>query len=321
MSDLKYDKDNLEFTEDRKSFGKILLVVGKYFVMSIFLAVLYYVVFALFISTDREKRMMAESRLIARQYDMLEDKVEILEGTVSGLEAADEEIYYEVFNSYIPDYTGYYYTDSSAFYHRDTTYGSAIVFSSMERLKGLSSRFSACAALLGEVIDTVNSHARKDALTSYPSIVPINDFPIMSTGASVGRRMHPFYKEVTYHSGLDLVAPAGTEVVASADGTVLAVDRSKKLQGNRVTIDHGNGYTTVYAHLSDIFVRKGQKVRQGAVIAEVGNSGTSFAPHLHYEVVLNGKHVDPLNYFFGELTPDQYRQMMTVAMNTGQSLD
>lgn len=117
------------------------------------------------------------------------------------------------------------------------------------------------------------------------------------------------------------MAPAGIEVVATADGRVVSVERAMKLQGTRIIVDHGNGYETVYAHLSDVLVRKGQRVSRGDVIARTGNTGTSFAPHLHYEVIRNGRQLDPLCFFNAELDTERYGELLMYAVNTGQSLD
>jgi murein DD-endopeptidase MepM/ murein hydrolase activator NlpD len=123
------------------------------------------------------------------------------------------------------------------------------------------------------------------------------------------------------HDGMDLLAASGTPVLAGADGTVVKAVRNGKREGSSVTIDHGNGYVTVYNHLGKIRVRKGQRVKQGEEIAEVGLTGMSFAPHLHYEVWYKGEVMDPMDYFFSSITPQMYRDMAVVTANTGQSLD
>ena len=123
------------------------------------------------------------------------------------------------------------------------------------------------------------------------------------------------------HNGIDLLAALGTEVIASANGVVTDISRSDRGRGKQIVIEHWGGYKTVYSQLGDILVRKSQQVKQGSVIARVGNSGLSFAPHLHYEVHLDGKPVEPVNFFFADLKPEQYREMLMIAINTGQSLD
>ena len=123
------------------------------------------------------------------------------------------------------------------------------------------------------------------------------------------------------HNGLDIIAPTGEPVYAVADGVVKEVIKSRKGLGNVVSIDHGNGYVTRYAHLSDIETRKGRKVRRGARLGYVGVSGNSFAPHLHYEVLRDTLVLDPVNHFFASVTPEEYMNMLIMSVTTGQSMD
>jgi murein DD-endopeptidase MepM/ murein hydrolase activator NlpD len=120
---------------------------------------------------------------------------------------------------------------------------------------------------------------------------------------------------------MDFTAPAGTDVYATGDGTVAYVQSSQRGLGKHIIIDHGFGYSSIYAHLSNFNVRKGQKVHRGDVIGFVGNTGTSVANHLHYEIKLNGRNVDPVNYYFEDLTPAEYERMIEIASKTGQSFD
>ena len=123
------------------------------------------------------------------------------------------------------------------------------------------------------------------------------------------------------HDGLDMIAPAGQPVHASADGVVSGITRSRKGLGNVVVIDHGNGYVTRYGHLADVEARKGRKVSKGTRIGYVGVSGNSFAPHLHYEVIRDTVVLDPVNHFFASVTPDEYVNMLILSATTGQSMD
>ena len=123
------------------------------------------------------------------------------------------------------------------------------------------------------------------------------------------------------HNGLDMIAPSGEPVYAAADGTVSNVIRSRKGLGNVVEIDHGNGYMTRYGHLADVEVRKGRKLTKGTRIGYVGVSGNSFAPHLHYEVIKDTLVMDPVNYMFASVTPEEYVNMLVMSVTTGQSMD
>ena len=154
-----------------------------------------------------------------------------------------------------------------------------------------------------------------------PMAVPLQDFSFAKTGASTGERINPFYKVKMMHNGLDLIAHTGDPVLAVADGVVVEVVKSRKGLGNVVSIDHGNGYVTRYAHLADIEVKKGRKVKKGTKVGYVGVSGNSFAPHLHYEVLRDTVVLDPVNYFFASVTPDEYVNMLVMSASTGQSMD
>jgi murein DD-endopeptidase MepM/ murein hydrolase activator NlpD len=136
-----------------------------------------------------------------------------------------------------------------------------------------------------------------------------------------GYRIHPIYKTRRFHHGMDFTAPRGTPIHATGDGVVRAVKRSGRGYGNSVKIDHGYGYQTMYAHMQKYIVKKGQKIKRGDIIGFVGNSGLSTAPHLHYEVYKNGKKVNPINYYFNDLSAEEYDLMIKLASQENQSFD
>ena len=158
-------------------------------------------------------------------------------------------------------------------------------------------------------------------LRSIPAIIPISTKDLTRIASGFGLRIHPVYKISKFHSGMDFTAPLGTEVYASGDGIVESVLSSKRGMGNYIIINHGFGYTSLYAHLESFNVKEGRKVRRGDIIGYVGNTGMSVAPHLHYEIKLNGLNVDPVNYFFNDLSPAEYEEMIEIASKTGQSFD
>ena len=318
MGKLKYDRDLLDYVEAKRSARDHLLRALKFAGITLALVGVYFVVFTLVFSSDEEKRMISENRLIEDQYAELESQTRLLEEAVEELGRKDEDIYRQLFNTDFPDFS---FADSSSVKEvSGLSYGREMTGKMARSIARLDREYDYCDRLIAQ-INSMLDGAGPDSLAHIPSILPIADFPLGNVGASVGRKMHPFYKEMVYHGGLDLVAPVGVEVRATADGTVKSVERAMKLQGTRIVIDHGNGYETVYAHLSDLLVRRGQAVRRGDIIGRTGNSGTSFAPHLHYEVLLDGKQLDPLNYFSGDLDSGSYGELLVYAVNTGQSLD
>ena len=154
-----------------------------------------------------------------------------------------------------------------------------------------------------------------------PLSLPLRGMSYVQTGASVGLKYNPVYKLQIQHDGLDLVAPQGASVYAVADGTVSQVVRSRKGLGNTVEIDHGNGFVTRYCLLGDMAAVKGRRVKRGQQIGTVGISPTLPAPHLHFEVRRGGRPVDPVNYFFASVSPEEYARMLYLAVSTEQSMD
>jgi murein DD-endopeptidase MepM/ murein hydrolase activator NlpD len=158
-------------------------------------------------------------------------------------------------------------------------------------------------------------------VSSTPAIQPISNKDLTRTASGFGLRIHPFYKITMFHYGMDFTAPTGTPVYATGNGKVLSVKSSRTGLGNNIVIDHGFGYSTVYGHLNSFNVKTGQQVDRGDIIGFVGSTGMSTAPHLHYEVHLNGKAVDPANYYFNDLTADEFEMMVEIASRTGQTFD
>jgi murein DD-endopeptidase MepM/ murein hydrolase activator NlpD len=158
-------------------------------------------------------------------------------------------------------------------------------------------------------------------LACFPAIMPIANDDLTRTASGFGMRIHPYYKISKFHSGMDFTAPMGTDIYVTGDGVVESIIQEKRGYGNHIIINHGFGYKTVYAHLERFNVRRGQKVKRGDVIGFVGNTGMSLAPHLHYEVHLNDAAVDPSNYYFNDLTAEEYDRMIEIASRSGQSFD
>ena len=172
--------------------------------------------------------------------------------------------------------------------------------------------------------DELVKHAKnnEDKLQHIPAIQPILNKDLKRTASGYGRRVDPIYHTVRFHAGMDFSAPIGTEIFATGDGTVSFVGW-KQGYGNCVTIDHGYDYMTLYGHISKFKkgLRKGQKVTRGDVIAYVGNTGKSTGPHLHYEVRLKGKPQNPQNYYFKDLSPEEYDEMVRLSSNSGKMFD
>lgn len=314
-----FDKDDLDFKENKVNISDYFKKFLRWFGICSLIAVGILVVFALLFSTEEEKKLVRETKAIEETLPYLEEQMDMIEGVVDNLRAKDNEIYENIFNSEPPSFT----MESPGYDHllaeSDSIDISSVIWQTSRQLEGVEGQmeyFEKLLSSVGSIIGDSSTYVKH-----IPCIIPIQDFSISKTGATVGEKMHPFYKTITEHTGLDLVTSVGTNVFATADGVVEAVIKSPKGKGNQVIIDHGYGYKTTYSHLSLSTVRKKQKVSRGDVIGRVGTSGRVFAPHLHYEVIYNGVYMNPIDYFFVDLTPVQYREMLMIAVNTGQSMD
>lgn len=283
------------------------------------IAALYYVGFSFFFDTPVEYRMKASTAELRRQYSILAQRYDSIAAVLENVEERDRNVFRILFES-----DPYDLEDDSKAYWRvreqlmsKSTKGlsdnlAQRTFGLEEKLARLERTFTGMAAKLVEAGESVNN---------IPSIQPVINHDLTLLTASFGLRIHPFYKSLHSHMGVDYTVSEGSPVFATADGRVAEAVRRTTTSGLSVTMNHGNGYETVYNHLERINVEAGQSVKRGDIIAFSGNSGLSLAPHLHYEVRHKGLRVDPVHYFFMELTPEQYRRIQDIALSGMQSFD
>lgn len=321
MDKFVYNKNELKFDARKFSFWRVLWVCFKYLLLSVFLSLIYYVLFALVFNTDQEKRLSTENKYIAGEYNKMTSRVNLLDNVIKNLQLRDNKIYEDIFNADPPDFFSSYFGDTLSLDIEKMNNDEEVDIIWESYVKGI--QLSQEVNRTNNWINNITNKITEENFgpTTIPSIIPIKEFSIAQTGASVGNKINPFYKTIRMHTGIDLLAPVGTEVRSTAEGVVIIASRSVKGEGNKIVIQHENGICTLYSHLSDILVRKDQKIKQGTIIGRVGITGTTFAPHLHYEVLKDNIPMDPINYFFAELLPLTYQEMMVIALNTGQSLD
>lgn len=307
------DKD-FNLLKVTRSVSGVLWTCAKWVIATASLAAFYYLIFSLVVNTDEEKRLKRENSLYEKLYPEMDQKEKLISDVVKDLQARDNAIYKQIFKSQAPSVD----PQNSAlfFFATDSTADKDIVEYTERKSLALLDMTSRIDSNFKEVFSDAAS-----SRTLPPMLVPVPDLKFAQVGASVGKKMDPFYKVLTMHTGIDLIAGQGTPVIATADGVVLDVKRSGKGPGNVVEIGHDGGYRTLYAHLQDIVVRKGERVKAGRKIANVGMSGNSFAPHLHYEVHRDSLVLDPVNFFFASFSPEDYMKAAYMAATTGQSLD
>jgi len=317
----KFNPESLSFDKIRLGLGAILLRGLAYLVGSLLIAVLYYVLFAAFFDSPKEKALLSEIEQLTLQYDLINREMNNLEKVISQLQETDDNLYRTIFEAEpIPATlrTGGVgginrYKELEGFEN------SGIVIETTSRLDKIRKQIYVQSKSFDDLIAL--SMRKEEMLRSIPAIMPISNKDLTRTASGYGLRIHPIYKIIKFHAGMDFTAPSGTDVYVTGDGTVASVISSKRGLGNHIIINHGYGYNSVYAHLDRFNVRPGQKVKRGDVIGYVGSTGLSLAPHLHYEIKLNGTNVDPVNYYFNDLSPEEYEKMIEIASKTGQSFD
>lgn len=310
-----YDKENVRFYKLKTPVRKRIRRMFLLFLASLSLTVVYYVIFAMFFSTETERYLEKENEMFERELPHLQEKQELLADVVKGLGGRDDRIYEEIFHTSAPSMSPL--TSVRDFSGIDTIPDSELVHYAHRKLGAVDAKARSIEADFMRIAELL----KEPTFIMPPMENPIHDFTFAQTGASVGEKVNPFYKVPIRHNGLDIVASSGEPVYAAADGVVSDVILSRKGLGNIVEIKHAGGYVTRYAHLTDIQVDKGRSVKKGRQIGCVGNSGNSFAPHLHYEVLKDTLVLDPVNHCFASFDPEEYVNVMIMSATTGQSLD
>lgn len=311
----EFDKVTRRFILVTRSTWKVARKVLGYFIASVSLALLYYAIVSLFVSSDAEKRLARENALFKEAYPQMHAEEQLIADVVEGLEAKDGRIYEEVFHSPAPDVDP---LGQSDFFNATDSIPSRFLVEYAETKVRAS---EASAAKVEDNFRKIYDICMEKGKVDIPMHLPLRGMHYAQVGASVGQKVHPYLKVEAEHRGIDLVATQGEPVRATAAGTVTSAYRSHSGDGNVVEIAHGGGYVTRYCHLGDVWVVPGQWVKVGARIGTVGLSGTSFAPHLHYEIRRDTVCVDPVHYFFASVHPADYSNMIYMAAHTRQSLD
>ena len=285
------------------------------------IASLFAVLLFTFFKSPKEKAQARELEYMKLQYEILNDRLDNMEILLSDMEQRDNDLYRVMFEA-DPIPVNKRRSGFLTPHRYDNLYGyenSNQVISASHKLDIIASQLYHQSVSYDELFDMARN--KSDMLAHIPAIFPLKEVEIKYVSSFFGHRPDPIYKVRKFHGGMDFSASMGTEVYATGDGVVVDVDKSLWGYGNMVTIDHGFGYVTRYAHLKSASVKKGQKVKRGQLIGFVGNSGKTTGVHLHYEVRKNGVPINPINFFFNDLTPDEYEQILEQSTLPTQTLD
>ncbi len=317
----KFNHETLSFDKIRLGIRELVLKSFAYILGSIVLAGIYGFIFAFVFDSPKEKALKREIEQMTLQYEIMNREMGNVEKVLDNLEQTDDNLYRTIFeaepiaSSYREGGIG----GINRYEELDGYNNSELIIETAKRLDKLRKKIYIQSKSFDELI--VLARQKEDMLRSIPAIQPVSNRDLKRTASGFGLRIHPIYKIAKFHNGMDFTAPTGTDVYATGDGVVVTVKSLRRELGNHIIIDHGFGYESVYAHLDGFSVRQGQKVKRGDIIGYVGSTGLSTAPHLHYEVKVNGRNVDPALYYFNDLTPEEYDRMIEIAMKSGQSFD
>lgn len=311
---LNYEKINLTPKDHFKRFGSFM-ASGL-----VFASIIIFIAYTLF-DSPKEVALKRENKQLQVQYQLIQKELNQIEGVLGEIEHRDDNIYRVIFeadpisksvreagvggiNRY-SDLEGYQY--------------SGLVVDTRSKLDEIARKLVIQSKSFDDIVEL--ARRKEEMLASIPAIQPIANKDLTRMASGYGYRIHPIHKIRKMHTGMDFTAPTGTPIFATGDGTVSEVTSSRRGYGNHVVIKHDFGYRTLYGHMSKFNVRPRQKVKRGDIIGYVGSTGQSTGPHLHYEVIKEGKKVNPINFYFNDLSPEEYDRMIQLSSSSNQSFD
>jgi murein DD-endopeptidase MepM/ murein hydrolase activator NlpD len=316
-----YDTKTLSYKRIELSGLNKLKRIFYFLTGSAFTGLIMIIIFFQFFDSPKEKRLNREIDILTSQYEIVDDKLRQVESVLDDVQNRDDNIYRVIFEADpIPKSirkAGYggvnRYENLKGFNNSD------LIINTSEKVDQLSKQLYIQSKSFDDIIELAKN--KSDMLAALPAIQPVSNKNLSRMASGYGYRIHPIYKTRKLHAGMDFSAKTGTPIYATGDGKISKVRRSRRGYGNHVIIDHGYGYKTLYAHMNKYSVKKGQKVKRGEVIGYVGSTGTSVAPHLHYEVHKDGKKINPVNFYFNDLNPEEYEKMLEISSQNNQSFD
>ncbi len=317
----RFNTKTLSYEKIELGWKQKLFRLSSFLVASAFLGLIFYVLAARFIDSPKEKLLKRENNQLKAQYNLLDKRMDQVADVLDDIQRRDDEIYRIIFEAEpIPrEIRKAGFGGVNRYKKLDGFKNSELIKESASKLDQITKQLYIQSKSYDEVAKMATN--KEKMLASIPAIQPVSNKELKRMASGYGMRMHPIYKRRKKHTGMDFSAETGTEIYATGEGTVVHVEKSRRGYGNHVIIDHGYGYKTLYAHMSKFNVRSGEQIKRGQVIGYVGNTGTSVAPHLHYEVIKNGEKVNPINFYFNDLTPEEYEQMIEFASQPTQSFD
>ena len=316
-----YDTKTLSYKRIELSGLNKLKRLFYFLIGSAFTGLIMVIIFFQFFDSPKEKRLNREIDVLTTQYKIVEDKLNQVELVLDDIQNRDDNIYRVIFEAEpIPrSIRKAGYGGVNRYQNLRGFSNSELIISTSEKVDQISKQLYIQSKSYDEIIELARNKA--DMLAALPAIQPVSNKNLSRMASGYGYRIHPIYKTRKLHTGMDFSAKTGTPIYVTGDGQISKVRKSRRGYGNHVIIDHGYGYKTLYAHMTKYIVKRGQKVKRGEVIGYVGSTGTSVAPHLHYEVHKDGRKINPVNFYYNDLNPEEYEKMLEISSQNNQSFD
>ncbi|RIA08912.1 peptidase M23-like protein [Flavobacteriaceae bacterium MAR_2010_72] len=323
MSKVKYyyDSETLSYRKIERKKGTTITYAAVFLLASALFGFLFVFIASQFVKSPKERALARELQNMQLQYKLLNKRVDDAFAALENVEERDNGIYRLYFEANpIPEEQRRAGFGGINRYSKFEGYdNSKLIIESNKRLDVLQKAIVVQSRSLDEI--ALLAADKEKFLASIPAIQPINNENLTRMASGFGYRTDPFTKVRKFHFGMDFTAPRGTPIYASGDGVVTRADNRAAGYGNHIVIDHGYGYESLYAHLYKYNVRDNQRVKRGDLIGFVGSTGRSEAPHLHYEIFKDGERINPINFYYGNLSAEEFSKLLEKAQLENQSLD
>lgn len=317
----KYNPKTLSYEEVRVSFGRKVFKVILWLAPNVVVAFLFAFIFTRQIDTPDVQELRDDNASLSRELKIVSKDAALIEKALEDLYGRDEQMYRKALHAkeYPEEFRMMGMGGSDRYAHLSNLPNSELLIATKKKLDAIEGKIYAQSLSFDELAKLAQKQDK--LLTCIPAIQPVRNSDLKRRIGGFGWRVDPIYRTRMMHSGLDFTADRGTEVYATGDGVIELVENKRWGYGKSIVINHGFGYKTLYAHLSKFEVKQGQKIKRGELIGLIGSTGKSTGPHLHYEVIKNGTKVNPVGYFHGDLTPEQYEQMLEMGENSYEAMD
>jgi murein DD-endopeptidase MepM/ murein hydrolase activator NlpD len=317
-----YDTESCKYERIKITTWDIILNLLGFLSLSFVVAIGIVILFSTYFESPKETMLKKENEEMKYYFSLLEKDVNNMHNMMSSLQKRDDNVYRVIFEADpIPPSVRQAGTGGSEKYNdivEKNLINENLIISSLSKVDMLKRQMYIQTKSYDEILQLARNKTK--LLSAIPAIQPISNKELTRLASGFGMRIHPIYKVKKMHTGIDFTAPRGTPIYSTGDGVVEEVRIEFGGYGRQVVVNHGFGYKTLYAHMEEFNVKVGDKVKRGDCIGYVGNSGLSTAPHLHYEVIKDGKRVNPVHYFFQDLNDEEYEKILELASIENQSL-